>query len=60
VVIGRGEVERSTDDEGRERTTKRILADACGPRWATTTVHKAKPDKATDDGTDGFADEESF
>jgi single-strand DNA-binding protein len=42
LVIGKAELEHWTDDEGTERTTKRILVDACGPdlRWATATVKR--------------------
>lgn len=42
VVVGRGEVETWTGDDGEERTSKKIVADGIGPdlRWATASVEK--------------------
>lgn len=31
LCIGNGEIEKWTDNEGKARTNKKILADACGP-----------------------------
>jgi single stranded DNA-binding protein len=40
VVTGRGELDRWKDDQGKERETKRIIAEGCGPdlRFGTATV----------------------
>jgi single-strand DNA-binding protein len=63
LVIGRGEVEHWTDNDGNERMSKRIVADACGPdlRWATADVQKVKPKRSTEPAptADGF-DEKPF
>ena len=44
VVVGDAEVEKWTGDNGQERSTKRIIANAIGPdlRWATATVERTK------------------
>jgi single-strand DNA-binding protein len=43
IVIGTAETEYWTDKEGKERTTKRIIANAIGPdlRWATVEVERS-------------------
>jgi len=43
VVVGAAEVEHWVDREGKERTTKRIVANAIGPdlRWARATVERS-------------------
>jgi single-strand DNA-binding protein len=62
VVVGRAELEHWTDDDGKPRTTKRILADGCGPdlRWATAVVTKVKPKTRQDISPDGYPTEEPF
>jgi len=44
VVAGRFDDERWTDRRGIERTSQRIIVDACGPdlRWATATVTEVR------------------
>jgi single-strand DNA-binding protein len=65
LVIGKGELEHWTDADGNERTTKRIVVDACGPdlRWASVTVERDGRGKSTTDpepDADGGFDEEPF
>jgi single-strand DNA-binding protein len=59
VVVGKGEVEHWTDSDGKPRSTKRILADACGPdlRWATAVIEKVTSARNTAEGSDGFQEE---
>jgi single stranded DNA-binding protein len=44
VVVGRAELEHWTDDEGKERTSKKIVANGIGPdvRFTTATIERAK------------------
>jgi hypothetical protein len=58
-VIVRPSVSYWTDDEGKPRTTKRILADACGPdlRWATAVVEKVASTGTAVGGSGGFQEE---
>jgi single-strand DNA-binding protein len=64
VVIGKGELEHWTDKDGTERTTKRILVDACGPdlRWASATVQRDKKQTRSTEtpSVEGYGDEEPF
>jgi single-strand DNA-binding protein len=48
-VIGQGELEHWSDAEGNNRTTKRIVVDACGPdlRWATATVERDRRQRSS-------------
>jgi single-strand DNA-binding protein len=48
-VIGQGELEHWRDGEGNNRTTKRIVVDACGPdlRWATATVERDRRQRSS-------------
>lgn len=61
LVIGNAEVETWAGDDGKERTTKRILANALGPdvRWATATVAKTtRRGPGADDGSVAEPDED--
>jgi len=62
VVIGKGELEHWTDKEGTERTTKRVLVDACGPdlRWASATVQRDKRKRSSEPAPAVGDDEEPF
>jgi single-strand DNA-binding protein len=65
IVVGKGELEHWTDAEGKERTTKRILVEACGPdlRWATATVARDRRQGSTAEPSAEAADssaEEDF
>jgi single-strand DNA-binding protein len=62
IVTGNAEVEKWTGDDGQERTTKRILANAIGPdlRWSTVTVTKVARKGAPDEAPSGADDEERF
>jgi single-strand DNA-binding protein len=58
VVVGAAEVETWMDKEGKERTTKRIIANAIGPdlRWARATVERVE--RSTSTGNNGKAEKE--
>lgn len=65
VVVGNAELEHWTDDQGLERTTKRVLVNAIGPdlRWATVVVQRPehRTPKATVEHVAGAShDEEPF
>lgn len=65
LVIGNAEVEHWIGDDGQERTTKRILANAIGPdvRWATVEVQRATrkgPDAEEAPTSDADDEEEPF
>ena len=56
VVVGNAEMEKWTGDDGKERTTKRILVNAIGPdlRWATAAVTWAtRKDQASRENSTG-------
>jgi single-strand DNA-binding protein len=60
-VQGNPELEHWTDREGKERTSKRIVANYVGPdlRFATAGIHKAarrSPSKATARDEGGYPD----
>ena len=65
VVIGNAELETWAGEDGKERTTKRILANAIGPdlRWASATVAKATrtaPAAEATEPVEGTEEEEPF
>lgn len=45
IVTGRGELDRWTGKDGQERTTKKVLADACGPDLRFGPVVIARADR---------------
>lgn len=62
IVKGRPELDHWEDGEGKQRTTKRIVADAIGTdlRWATVIVTKSFRRKEAGGSNQSAHDEEEF